>query len=222
MESVNSAATLMDIFRRMRDRYGDPHWWPAETPYEVIVGAILTQNTAWGNVEKAIRNFDGRLSPEFVMGLDRSRLAEIIHPAGFFNQKAGYLHTVTQWFGQYGYSVEKVGSLPMDRVRKELLSLKGVGRETADSILLYAFGFPSFVVDAYTMRLVERLPLPVERKYDSVKAFFERHLERDVKLFNEYHALIVLHAKAHCRKKPICENCPLYSICGRNGLTEPP
>jgi len=149
--SKGTTEFLMDIFVRLRDRYGDPRWWPGETPYEIIVGAILTQNTAWGNVEKAIKNFDGKLSPEYVLSLAQSELAEIVRPAGYYNQKAGYVFTVTEWFKQYGYAVDAVRSLPMERVREELLSLKGVGRETADSILLYAFNSPSFVVDAYTM-----------------------------------------------------------------------
>ena len=203
----------MGIHGRLLERYGDPHWWPGETPYEVIVGAILTQNTAWGNVEKAIKNFAGRLSPEYVAGLELTALAEIIRPAGFFNQKARYLQTVTSWFGQYGYCVESVQALPMEQIRKELLSLKGVGKETADSILLYAFGFPTFVVDAYTVRLVERLPLPVDKDYDSVKAFFEKHLVCDAGLYNIYHALIVINGNTHCRKKPYCSNCPLEDIC---------
>jgi len=209
---------LIDIHHRLRVRYGDPCWWPAETPYEVIVGAVLTQNTAWGNVEKAMNYFEGNLSPDLVAGLDRPALAEIIHPAGFFNQKAVYLQNVTLWFRQYGYSVETVQALPMARVREELLALKGVGRETADSVLLYAFGFPSFVVDAYTVRLVDRLPLPSDRDYESVKSYFERHLMTDAALFNEYHALIVINGNKHCRKKPVCGGCPLTDICAQGSL----
>ena len=210
----NSHSTqLMEIYTRLRREYGDPQWWPANSPYEVIVGAILVQNTNWGNVEKAFANFGDRLAPEFVMGLERIELAEIIRPAGFFNQKSEYLQNVTRWFSKYEYSVEKVRAVPMNGIRKELLSIKGIGRETADAILLYAFEFPSFVVDAYTIRLLERLPLPIKRDYDSIKMYFEKHLEHDVKLFNEYHALIVLHAKAHCRKAPACENCPLSDMC---------
>jgi len=211
MDNVQSI--LLDIYDRLFDRYGDPHWWPGESPYEVITGAILTQNTAWGNVEKAIKNFGGRLSPEYIMSLEPAALAEIIRPAGFFNQKAGYLQTVTHWFTQYGYCAETVQALPMEHVRRELLSLKGVGKETADSILLYAFGFPSFVVDAYTMRLIDRLPLPAALDYDSVKVFFENYLACDAGLYNCYHALIVLNGNSHCRKKPSCSNCPLISIC---------
>lgn len=208
-----TAQRLTDIFDRLLARYGDPHWWPAQTPYEVIVGAVLTQNTAWTNVEKALANFNGKLEPEHVLSLAPEALAEIIRPAGFFNQKAEYLQTVTCWFGQYEYSVESVRKLPRQRLREELLALKGVGRETADSIMLYAFGFPSFVVDAYTMRLIERLPLPAGPGYEAVKAFFERHIPADAALYNCYHALIVLHAKAHCKKAPACEDCPLADMC---------
>ena len=206
-------ARLTDIHARLLARYGDPRWWPAETPYEVIVGAILTQNTAWTNVEKAIANFDGKLSPTRFLSLERDELAAIIRPAGFFNVKVGYLQTVTRWFEQYAYSVETVSALPLSSVRGELLGLKGIGRESADSILLYAFGFPSFVVDAYTTRLIERLALPIEGGYEKIKAFFEAYLPLDAKLFNEYHALIVLHAKAHCRKTPVCVGCPLGELC---------
>ncbi len=208
-----TAARLMDIHSRLRTHYGNPHWWPGETPYEIITGAILTQNTAWGNVKKALANFGGRLSPEYVLGLEHGELAEIIRPAGFFNQKAGYLQTVTSWFRQYEYDVGTVRALPQARIREELLALRGVGRETADDILLYAFGFSSFVVDAYTMRLADRLPLPAGQDYEAVKAFFEKHLPLDTQLYNEYHALIVMNGNAHCRKKPSCGGCPLIELC---------
>jgi endonuclease-3 related protein len=205
---------LREIYAVLIAHYGAPHWWPAETPYEVIVGAILTQNTAWGNVEKAIANFEGNLSPEFVMSLAPAELAGIIRPAGFFNQKAVYLREVTRWFGQYGCDTGAVSRLPLERVRKELRSVKGVGNETADSILLYAFGFPTFVVDAYTMRLLSRLPIEAGNSYEAVKSFFERRLTRDAEIYNNYHALIVINAKEHCRKKPFCPSCPLVDVCG--------
>jgi endonuclease-3 related protein len=147
-QSIGSM-TLTAIYRALFARYGNLRWWPAKTPYEVIVGAILTQNTAWGNVEKAIANFAGDLSPQRVVGLDLETLIEIIRPAGFFNQKAAYLREVTAWFGKYGFNATAVRKLPLEQIRAELLSVRGVGNETADSILLYAFGFPSFVVDAY-------------------------------------------------------------------------
>jgi endonuclease-3 related protein len=204
--------------------YGDLHWWPADSPYEVIVGAVLTQNTAWGNVEKAIANFGGSLSPETVINSDIPELAEIIRPAGFFNQKAGYLKAVTAWYARYGFDADTVGREPLGKVRAELLATMGVGRETADSILLYAFGFPTFVVDAYTVRLLERLPLDAGRGYDNIKAFFERELPKDADVYNKYHALIVINGKEHCRKKPLCRDlnrgvgCPLCEICARFGV----
>jgi endonuclease-3 related protein len=207
--------SLTEIYNTLAAHYGNLRWWPAKTPYEVIVGAVLTQNTAWGNVEKAIANFAGGLSPERVMILDSETLIEIIRPAGFFNQKAAYLKEVTAWFGKYGFNVTAVRKLPLEQIRTELLSVRGVGRETADSILLYAFGFPSFVVDAYTMRLLSRLPIDAGRSYEEVKAYFERELPRDVEMYNNFHALIVVNAKEHCRKKPVCANCPLSGMCAQ-------
>jgi endonuclease-3 related protein len=213
--------TLTAIYDALLARYGNLNWWPAKTPYEVIVGAVLTQNTAWGNVEKAISNFDGDLSPERVMNLNMNALIEIIRPAGFFNQKAVYLREVTAWFGRYGFSVSAVRKLPLAQVRAELLSVRGVGHETADSILLYAFDFPSFVIDAYTTRLLSRLPIDAGKGYEKIKAYFESNLPRDVEIYNNFHALIVVNAKEHCRKKPVCEWCPLLRLnCRAAGLAE--
>ena len=200
---------VLTVYETLHARYGDLHWWPAKTPYEVIVGAVLTQNTAWSNVEKAIANFADRLEPEFVADTELAELIEIIRPSGFYNQKAVYLKAVTAWFAQYGYSVQTVQSEPLAKLRTELLSVKGVGQETADSILLYAFGFPTFVVDAYTARLCERYPLDAGNGYIALKAFFESNLPPDTAVYNNYHALIVINGKEHCHKKPHCEGCPL-------------
>jgi endonuclease-3 related protein len=208
--------TLTAIYKALAARYGNLHWWPAETPYEVIAGAILAQNTAWSNVKKAIANFQGDLSPGRVMGLDIKALIEIIRPAGFFNQKSVYLKEAAAWFGRYGFSASAVRKLPLAQVRAELLSVRGVGNETADSILLYAFGFPTFVVDAYTMRLLSRLPVDAGRRYEEVKAYFERELPRDAEIYNNFHAMIVVNAKEHCRKKPVCKGCPLSEGCDMN------
>ena len=206
------------IYNTLLADYGDLHWWPAETPYEVMVGAVLTQNTAWGNVEKAIANFSGNLTPEFVLNADTTELSDIIRPAGFFNQKAAYLKAVTEWFAGYNFDVPTVQRETLKKLRPELLSVKGVGKETADSILLYAFNFPSFVVDAYTVRLCDRFPVDAGKGYDAVKAYFEASVPKDAKIYNNYHALIVINAKEHCRKKPLCAGCPLYDTCGRVGL----
>jgi endonuclease-3 related protein len=207
--------TLIAIYDALFARYGNLNWWPAKTPYEVIVGAVLTQNTAWSNVEKVIANFDGDFSPERLMALDMNVLIKIIRPAGFFNQKAAYLKEVTAWFGRYGFDVSAVRKLPLVQVRAELLSVKGIGRETADSILLYAFNFPSFVVDAYTMRLLSRLPIDAGKGYEKVKAYFESNLPCDVEIYNNFHALTVVNAKEHCHKQPVCEECPLREECAQ-------
>ena len=209
---------LLSIYETLLAHYGELHWWPAETPYEMMVGAVLTQNTAWGNVEKAIANFGGNLSPEDVADANLAELTEIIRPAGFFNQKAAYLKAVTEWFAKYGYDVPTVQREPLTKLRTELLSTKGVGQETADAILLYAFGFPTFVVDAYTVRFCGRYPLEAGKGYSEVKAFFEGALPRSSEVYNNFHALIVINAKENCRKKPACEACPLLGGCGRRGV----
>jgi endonuclease-3 related protein len=206
---------LSFIYEALLSHYGDPHWWPARTTYEVIVGAILTQNTAWGNVEKAISNFGDNLTPEFVSKTDISELTKIIRSAGFFNQKAVYLKEITAWYSRYGYEVTNVRHEPLAKIRRELLATKGVGQETADSILLYAFGYPAFVVDAYTVRLCGRYPIDAGKGYSSVKAHFENNLPANVGIYNNYHALIVINAKEHCRKKMQCEGCPLNDGCKR-------
>ena len=211
--------SIATIYQTLAAHYGDLRWWPAETPYEVIVGAVLTQNTAWRNVEKAIANFGGRdfLSPQFVRDVDPIRLAAIIHPAGFYNQKALYLKAVTAWFEQYGYDAEVVRQQPLDSLRRELLAVKGVGKETADSILLYAFGFATFVVDAYTMRLCGRHGIDAGKTYDAVKAFFEANLPQSAEVYNHYHAYIVMLGKDFCRKtRPLCAACPLAELCARH------
>ncbi|MGH0052457.1 MAG: endonuclease III domain-containing protein [Sphaerochaetaceae bacterium] len=206
------------IYETLSTHYGEPHWWPAKTPYEVIVGAILTQNTAWNNVEKAIVNFSGDLSPENVSAIPIEDLIEIIKPAGFYNQKAEYLKTVTAWFANYAYDVSTVQKQPLGMLRSELLSMKGIGMETADAILLYSFGFPTFVVDAYTKRLCSRYSIESGKSYMAIKAFFEDTLPKRVEIYNNFHALIVIHAKKHCRKKPLCTGCPLSRECERRGL----
>jgi len=209
---------ILFIYEKLFAHYGELNWWPAETPYEVIVGAVLTQNTAWGNVEKAIANFGSNLTPEFVSAVEHEDLAEIIRPSGFFNQKATYLKTITEWFAKYNYDVETVKREPFQKLRDELLSVKGIGRETADSILLYAFEFATFVIDAYTIRLCERYSLDTETKYETLKAFFESNLPQSKEIYNNYHALIVINGKNHCRKKPMCAGCPLEEHCIKRGV----
>jgi len=208
--------TILAIYETLLAHYGNLNWWPAKTPYEVIVGAVLTQNTAWSNVEKAIKNFNNNLSPQAVLDMKISDLTEIIRPAGFFNQKATYLKAITEWFAVYNFDIPTIQREPLKKLRPELLSVKGIGKETADSILLYSFGYPTFVVDAYTIRLCERYSVEVGKGYDSVQAYFENNLPRSAEMYNNYHALIVINGKEHCRKKnPLCGSCPLGERCER-------
>jgi len=211
------SSRVFEIYETLLAHYGNLHWWPAKTPYEVMVGAVLTQNTAWSNVAKAIANFGDKLSPEYIENVGIAELVEIIRPSGFFNQKAVYLKAVTEWFAKYAFDAAAVKQEPIEKLRSELLSTKGVGRETADSILLYSFGFPSFVVDAYTLRLCGRYPIEAGNGYEAVKAHFEESLPHSAEIYNNLHAMIVINAKNHCRKNPACVNCPLAKKCGRNG-----
>lgn len=208
---------LLAIYDLLLDRYGPRHWWPAESPFEVCVGAILTQNTNWGNVEKAITNLkrEGLLSPEALRDLPAEHLAETIRPAGYYNLKSARLKDFVGYlFARYGGSLERMFAGEWRELREELLGVRGIGRETADSILLYAGGKPTFVVDAYTKRLFSALGLVNSRAdYETVRALFMDNLPDDVRLFNEYHALIVEHCKEHCRKTPRCAGCGLHLLC---------
>jgi endonuclease III related protein len=206
-------ATLRNYFETLREHFGPQHWWPGETPFEVMVGAILTQNTAWSNVDKAIRNLKtyNLLDPHKLHELDQDTLALAIKPAGYFNVKARRLKSFIEWFvTKYAADVEALRRVPPHRLREELLEVKGIGPETADSILLYALGVPSFVVDAYTWRVLTRHGLlGEEASYDDMKELFEKRLPQDAELYNEFHALLVAVGKDYCRPRARCEECPL-------------
>jgi endonuclease-3 related protein len=204
---------LKTIYQTLYSYYGDLQWWPADTAFEVIVGAVLTQNTAWTNVEKAIRQFDGGLSPERIIDLPAEKLQEIIRPAGYFRQKSQYLKAVTEWFMSYDCDEALIKRHSLSDVRSELLQVRGVGNETADSILLYAFNFPTFVVDAYTMRLFRRFPIDAGTTYMEVKDFCESTLPRKADDYKHFHALIVQNGKDFCKKKMACTGCPLEQLC---------
>lgn len=203
----------MNMFRAMSQAYGPQLWWPAKTPWEVIVGAILTQNTAWRNVEQAIARLAqaGALQPEKMRALNERDLAELIRPAGTYRLKASRLKRFVEFFFErYDGDLPAMFRTSLDTLRTELLGIHGVGRETADAILLYAGHLPSFVVDAYTARILRRHGLlDEEADYEQIKEFFESHLPADVDLYNEYHALLVQVGKEHCRPKPRCPGCPL-------------
>ncbi len=206
---------LLEIYRRLLDYYGPQGWWPADTPFEVIVGAILTQNTAWRNVEKAIANLkaEGLLDPEKILETPDERLWELIRPAGFYRQKGERLKRMCQKILDFG-GVERFLSLPLEELRNVLLSVKGVGPETADAIILYAAEKPVFVVDRYTHRLLTRLGLWTGKyDYAAIQRFFMEHIPKDIELYKEFHALIDVHCKTRCKKKPLCAACPLFDLC---------
>lgn len=209
---------LLETFGTLKQHFGDLNWWPAESAFEVAVGAILTQNTAWSNVEKAITNLKEAkvLSPRELLDLDRSRLEELIKPSGFFRQKADYLQIFCKVLvEQFDGEVTLLCQGPLEEARKRLLALKGIGAETADSILLYAAQRPSFVVDAYTRRIFGRLTLlQGNESYQTIRSMFMQALPAETALYNEYHALLVHLAKTLCRKQqPLCSGCPLLNAC---------
>jgi endonuclease-3 related protein len=211
------AEKLLETYRRLYAAYGPQHWWPAGSPFEVVVGAILTQSAAWVNVEKAIENLRaaGVLSPEGLLKVGLDELARLIYPAGYYNAKAHKLKAFLEMlFDRHGGRLDDLFALPLPQLRQELLATHGVGEETADSITLYAAGKPSFVIDAYTRRVFSRLGLePARDSYASWQAMFSEALPPDVQLFNEYHALIDRHAKTVCRKVPLCDQCCLREVC---------
>lgn len=189
----------LELYKRLLEEFGPRKWWPAETPFEVCVGAILTQNTNWKNVEKAIVNLReaNALKPEKIAGMNEGRLRRLVKPSGYYRQKAKRLKLFCLHLKKYGFSLEKLFGKPLPELRSELLSLHGIGPETADSIMLYAAGRPSFVIDAYTFRLNDKYKLKKlgskthEKKYAELKLFFESSLPRSVPLYKEFHALIV-------------------------------
>lgn len=211
---------LLEIYHRLYEHFGPQHWWPAESPFEMIVGAILTQNTSWSNVEKALIPLRerGLLIPLSLHTISEAELARLIRPCGFFNIKAKRLKEMVRFiFQEYGGSLERMFSEKRDRLRGKLLAVKGIGPETADSILLYGGNFPIFVVDAYTRRIFSRHGLIGEAlTYPQIQAYFMGHLPEEVPLYNEYHALIVKTAKVFCKTLPDCAHCPLgYLMEGR-------
>ena len=208
---------VRDVYERLVERYGPRGWWPADGPFEVIVGAILTQRTAWTNVEKALANLKqaGALSPAAMRALSVAELAELIRPSGFYRSKARKLLAfLGRLDAGFEGDLERLLAAPREELRRALLATHGIGAETADVILVYAARQPFFVVDAYTRRTFSRLGFrPGRDTYDAWQRLFEESLPRDAALFGEYHALIVEHAKDACRAEPLCDRCALAEVC---------
>jgi endonuclease III related protein len=214
---ASPSAELLRYYEAMSDALGPMHWWPAQTPFEVIVGAILTQSTAWGNVEQAIANLRtaGVFTAPAMLRISTARLATLVRPSGYFRQKAKKLKAFVRFLeSEFGGSLKRMFRTPTAELREKLLSVHGIGPETADSILLYAGNHPVFVVDAYTHRMFGRHGITDGAPdYEKVRAMIESSLPKQVELFNEFHALIVNTGKNWCRKTaPRCEECPLRPL----------
>lgn len=220
---------LQEYYNTLLRALGPQNWWPARTPFEVILGAILTQNTAWTNVEKAMANLrrERLLTPAALERVPQRKLARLIRSSGYFRQKAKKLKAFVRFLRhEYGGSLARMFRTPTAELREKLLAVHGIGPETADSILLYAARHPVFVVDAYTKRILMRHGLVTEKAgYEELRALFENSLPRDVQLYNEFHGLIVMTGKHWCRtKNPLCHACPLQKFLSAEMLArlEPP
>lgn len=216
---MNTAKGVRAVFDQLYATYGPQDWWPGDSPFEIMVGAVLTQNTAWRNVERAIAKLFAHqaLSAESILAADPGQLADWLRPSGYFNVKARRLRNLCHWYREQG-GFEALAAQPTPVLRAGLLSVNGIGPETADDILLYAFERPVFVIDAYTRRLFSRLGLlEATLDYEAMRHAFEQALVEGavapVPLFNEYHALIVMHAKEACRPRPRCASCCLRLAC---------
>ena len=206
---------LLAIYKTLNAHFGDLNWWPGNSPFEVIVGAILTQNTAWRNVEKAITRLKSKelLYPAGILEIDDSTLANLIRPAGYYNIKTRRLKSFIRFlYDEYGGKLDNMFAEDLWRLRGKLLTVKGIGEETADSILLYAGRKPIFVVDAYTRRVLQRHDIiRSDATYGEIQNLFMTHLPHSVPLYNQYHALFVNTGKLFCTRNPRCDGCPLQS-----------
>ena len=217
---------LQEVYRRLLDALGPQHWWPGQTPFEVMVGAVLVQNTSWQNVERALANLRGAdlLEPHALDAVSPAELEQWIQPAGYFRVKAKRLRSLLRFFiERYDGSVDAMFGTPLVDLRAELLAVNGIGPETADSILLYAGSLPSFVVDAYTFRILFRHGwIDAETDYHQLQEYIESRLPQDAAMYNEFHAMLVRLGKDYCRKTgPRCPMCPLRELLPAGGPVEP-
>jgi len=210
---------IIYIYRRSLRHFGDPMWWPGDNPWEIAVGAVLTQNTSWVNVEKTLRRMKtmGLFTPEDIRDSPLDVLAETIRPSGYFNQKARKLKVLSEWvIKRCGGDITRARSLRMDTLQKELISLWGIGQETRDSIILYALDLPTFVVDRYTVRILRRFGFDLSGRYEDAVEYIKALVEgisSSTQFLNRLHALFVLLGKNYCGREPLCRRCPLNSRC---------
>ncbi|GAB6189842.1 endonuclease III domain-containing protein [Marinitoga arctica] len=210
---------LIEIYYQLKKIYIIPEgWWPGNTKFEIMIGALLTQNTNWNNVEKSLNNIkkNNLMNPKDLYNIHINKLEELIKPSGFYTIKAKYLKNLLKWFEKYDFLFDIIKKKNKNELRNELLKIKGIGKETADSILLYAFDKMSFVIDAYTKRMFSRIGLNIKNTYDEYQKFFEKNIPQDLIIYKNFHGLIVEHSKSICKKKPFCENCKLKSLCNKN------
>jgi len=212
----------MRIYHKMKDHFGPLHWWPGETPFEIMIGAILTQNTSWSNAEKAIRNLktESLLTPQKLDHISKSRLETLLKPSGFFRVKARRVKEFLRHLRQsYQYEIRRMKAQSTSFLREELLEINGIGKETADSILLYALSKKVFVIDAYTRRIYSRHGFWNQKlEYDAIRNWFEEALPKRTGLWNDYHAQLVMVGKHYCKSKPKCNECPLNFLFKVEGL----
>jgi len=212
------APTPLAIYKKLRGHFGFLDWWPGDTPFEVFVGAILTQQTTWRNVEKAIANLKDAncLDIKSISGMRLEKLESLVRPSGYYRQKARRLRDICKRVVEEHASIECLFRMDRDQLRKLLLSYNGIGEETADSIVLYAAGMPEFVIDAYTKRAMSRINPAISENvgYDELKSYFENRLERELELYKDFHAQFVELGKNYCKKKmPLCQKCPVVGSC---------
>ncbi|WP_261817858.1 endonuclease III domain-containing protein [Vibrio gallicus] len=209
----NTSHTIIAVFEQLESHYGYLVWWPSQDPFEIMLGSILVQNTNWNNAQKALDNLKPDLKADTILQMDVTDLAQKIRPSGYYNQKALKIKALTQWYANYHFDIQLVREQHFDVLRKQLLAIKGVGGETADVILTYAIGKPSFVIDAYARRIFSRYGMPVPKSYEELRALMQQAIPADTTTYAYYHGLMVEHGQTFCRKKPLCGDCPLSRTC---------
>lgn len=209
----HDARLIRGVFHSLEEHYGWFDWWPTSDPYQIMMGAILVQNTNWKNAEKALDNLGKTIAPQQVADMELDTLAQAIRSSGYYNQKAFKLKAMTQWFADYNYDIQAVRAQDTEVLRKQLLAVKGIGGETADAILVYAIGKASFVIDAYARRIFERNGLVVPKSYEKFHDLMEAVIPPNTKTYGYYHGLLVEHGQQFCHPKPKCEQCPLVAQC---------